>query len=254
MREIEIAHEVERVLAFIRDYTQKSGFTKLILGLSGGIDSALSAALAVKAIGRENVIGLMLPGEDSHPDSLQDARLLAEHLGIRYEVHSIAPLVKAWFANSEPEADRLRIGNWKARCRMMVLYDLSAKYKALVVGTSNRTELLVGYFTQFGDGACAFEPIGHLYKTEVKQMAAFLGIPVKIIDKAPTADLWEGQTDEEEMGITYPVLDDILYALTEENLNIKASTNFKHPVELYHKVQKMIYSSEYKRKAPPALD
>ncbi len=254
MKAINIEYEIDRILDFIRDYTTNNGFERLILGLSGGIDSAVSAALAVRAIGKENVIAVMMPGSDSHPDSLEDAVLVAEKLGINYMVQGIGHLVDEHFKIHEPNASKLRIGNWKARCRMMVLYDLSAKYKALVVGTSNRTELLVGYFTQFGDGACAFEPIGHLYKTEVRKVAEYLEIPRKIIDKAPTADLWEGQTDEQEMGISYPILDHILYELTEEDLNINASENLSYPLEQYTHVLSMIIGSEYKRKSPPVLD
>ncbi len=254
MRTIDIETEVLRIEEFIREYCHKSGFKKLILGLSGGIDSALAAALAARAIGTSNVIGIMMPGTDSHPNSENDAVEVAQAIGITYERRSIGLLVDPYFTEIEPEADKLRRGNWKARCRMMVLYDLSAKYQALVVGTSNRTELLVGYFTQHGDGACAFEPIGHLYKTEVREMAKYLQIPQNVIDKAPTADLWEGQTDESELGITYPELDEILYLLTEENLNVYASKNLPYPISKFQHVINLMKGSEYKRKLSPVLD
>jgi NAD+ synthase len=254
VRKIDIRQDTQRIEEFIREYCQKSGFNKLILGLSGGIDSALSAALAVRAVGKENVHALMLPSRDSNPDSEGDAIIVAKALGIKYEIREIGFLVEDYFSHTEKKASALRIGNWKARCRMMLLYDLSAKLNALVVGTSNRTELLVGYFTQHGDGACALEPIGHLYKTEVRQMAQYLGLPQCVIDKAPTADLWEGQTDEAELGITYPELDEILYLLTEESINIHASENLPYPKSSFEHVLKLMKSSEYKRKLPPILD
>ncbi len=254
MRKIDVKHEARRIEEFIREYCQKYGFAKLIIGLSGGIDSALSAALAVGAVGKENVYAILMPSSDSSPDSEGDATKVARALGIKHEVREIGFLVEKYFSQIEPQASALRIGNWKARCRMLMLYDLSAKYNALVVGTSNRTELLVGYFTQHGDGACALEPIGHLYKTEVRQMAQELGLPQCVIDKAPTADLWEGQTDEAELGITYPELDEILYLLTEENINIHASENLPYPKTMFEHVIKLMKSSEYKRKLPPILD
>lgn len=243
--------ECKRIQDFINSYCRESGFKKLILGISGGIDSAVSAALAVRSVGAENVIGIMLPSPSSSPESLQDALSLVKYLGIKHEIRPIDFLVNHYFENVEPDADRLRKGNWMARCRMLSLYDLSAKYHALVVGTSNRTELLVGYFTQFGDGACALEPIGHLYKSEVRLLARHLGIPDVIIDKAPTADLWNGQTDEDEMGITYPILDHILYLLTEENYNYKACTDLPYTAESFELVQRLIQRSEYKRKPAP---
>ncbi|MDP2173269.1 MAG: NAD+ synthase, partial [Candidatus Cloacimonadaceae bacterium] len=222
MRNLNPHNEIGRICAFIRDYLENSGFEKVILGLSGGIDSSVSAALAARAIGAENVIGVMMPYRNSHPDSLDDATELAILLHIEHHVVSISSMTDAYFAGFEPEATLLRRGNWMARMRMCVLYDLSAKYKALVVGTSNRTELLVGYFTQHGDAACAIEPLGHLYKSEVWQLARELNIPGKIIEKTPSADLWEGQTDEAEIGLRYNELDRILFDLTELDINFRA--------------------------------
>lgn len=243
-----------RITGFIRDYLRGAGFAKVVLGLSGGVDSAVCAALAVEALGKENVIVAMLPYKSSHPDSLSDAVRLAETLGVEKHVIEITPLADAYFETYVPDATPLRRGNWLARTRMCVLYDLSAKNRALVLGTSNRTELMVGYFTQFGDSACAFEPIGHLYKTEVWSLAKLLGLPAQIINKTPTADLWAGQSDEADLGLAYPVLDDIVYALTELDVNVEASENLDHPLELYQKVDRMIAASAFKRRLPPVLE
>ena len=254
MRKLNIAAEVAHICDFIRDYTLQNGFENIVIGMSGGIDSALSATLAVKALGKEHVFGVMLPYKHSNPNSENDAKILAEWLQIQHQTIDISFMADEYFDLIDPDADPLRKGNWKARSRMIVLYDLSAKYKALVLGTSNRTELMVGYFTQHGDGACAMEPIGNIYKTEVWEMSRYLDIPQRIIDKTPTADLWDGQTDEGELGISYKDLDEILYALTEENISIYGSEKLPYPIETYEHVAKLISNSEYKRNLPPTPD
>ncbi len=245
MRKIDYNKEMSKICSFLKDYLTSSGLTKYIIGVSGGIDSALSAALAVKAIGGKNVIGVMMPYRLSNPTSLEDGLSLCKSLGIAHEVIDISPMVDAWFANREPEANQLRRGNWMARTRMCVLYDLSAKYGALVVGTSNQSELMTGYFTQFGDAACALEPIGQLYKTEVWEMSKLMCIPKQIIDKTPSADLWEDQSDEAEMGISYSDLDEILYAIHHMQ-----DTGGFDPQKL-KTVYRLIAKSQYKRMAPP---
>lgn len=254
MRTLDLSSEIDRITEFIHAYVHGSGFSKAVIGLSGGIDSSLSAALSVRALGKENILGLMLPYKNSSPASFEDALLLAEQLDITHHKIDITPMVDSYFESFQPQADMLRRGNWMARIRMCVLYDYSALHRALVVGTSNRTELLVGYFTQFGDGACAFEPIGHLYKTEVWQMAALLGIPDKIIKKTPTADLWADQTDEGELGLFYPQLDEILYLLTEQRMQPDSITAQGFTSEQVQKVQNLMRRSEYKRMLPPALE
>nr|MDA3814601.1 NAD+ synthase [Candidatus Cloacimonadota bacterium] len=215
MRVINPNEQVELIVKFIQAQLSSAGFSKLIVGLSGGIDSCVTAALCAKAAGKENVFGVMMPYRKSHPDSLNDAVEVAETLGIKHEVIDISPIVDSYLNKYAPEADLLRKGNRMARERMCVLYDLSAKYKALVAGTGNLSELMIGYCTQYGDSACAFEPIGHLYKSEIYKMAKILGLPQSVITKKPTADLWAGQTDEDEMGITYAELDEILYNMLE---------------------------------------
>jgi len=241
--------EIKRICGFISTYCRQTGFERLVIGLSGGIDSALSAALAVEAIGTEHVFGFNIPYRNSHPDSAADALLVAKHLGISLESIDLSLMTDSYFAAYDTEASLLRKGNWMARIRMNVLFDQAAKHHALVLGTGNRTELLVGYCTQYGDAACAFEPIGHLYKTEVWQMAKLLNLPDKVINKTPTADLWAGQSDEAEMGINYPELDAILMHLTEPNLYPKIGAELAE----IDKVRKMISSSEFKRVMPPVL-
>ncbi|MDD4677086.1 MAG: NAD+ synthase [Candidatus Cloacimonetes bacterium] len=240
--------EIERTVAFIQDYGAKSNFAKLVIGLSGGIDSALVAALAVQAMGKKSVFAYNLPHRNSHPESAADASLMANHLDIPLQTIKIDDLVEQYFEHYAPEANPLRKGNWMARIRMNILYDQAAKHNALVIGTSNRSEYWVGYFTQFGDSACAFEPIAHLYKTEVWEIAREIGLPEKIIQKTPTADLWSGQSDEAEMGITYPVLDSILKYLTEglPKPDVEEKT--------IAKVKQMIEKSNFKRQMPPCLE
>jgi len=251
MNRQELEHNIDMICDFIVKQVSGAGFKKILVGLSGGIDSAVTAALGVKALGKENVTGIMMPYRKSHPDSLDHAELVADKLGIDSRVVDISPMVDAYFDLYENDADQLRRGNRMARERMCILYDLSAKYKALVAGTGNRSELLIGYCTQYGDNACAFEPIGHLYKTEVKEIASLLGIPEVIINKNPTADLWEAQTDEAEMGISYSRLDMILHEMLDLH---KEDTELKKDgisqIEL-DKVKKMIRNSEFKRNLPP---
>ncbi|MDP8202571.1 MAG: NAD+ synthase [Candidatus Tenebribacter burtonii] len=252
MRNIDLNNQIELIIEFIRKQLFQAGFNKIVVGLSGGIDSSVTAALSVKAIGKENVFAVMLPYHSSHPDSLIHAIEVAESLDIKYEIVNISQMVDAYFKNFAPEADILRKGNRMARERMCVLYDRSAKNKALVAGTGNLSEIMIGYCTQYGDSACAFEPIGHLYKTEIYKLAEILKLPESVIKKKPTADLWEGQTDEEEMGITYKELDEILFQLLDEKRSEKEliSTFGKDKI---HKVKGMIQSSEFKRIMPPML-
>jgi len=253
MRNLDYKNEIDKITDFIRTEMRKAGFSKLVVGLSGGIDSAVTATMSVKAIGKENVFGVMMPYRKSHPDSLKHAIELAEFLQINYRVIDISPMVDIYFETYEKDAESLRRGNRMARERMCVLYDLSAKHKALVAGTGNKSELLIGYCTQYGDSACAFEPIGHLFKTEVKRIAEILGIPDAIIDKNPTADLWEGQTDEEEMGITYRKLDEILYHLFDLNMTKEEVFTLGFSEEEINNVMAMNKNSEFKRKMPAIL-
>ena len=203
--------------SFIRDAVETSGTQGVVVGLSGGIDSALAAALAVRALGAEQVHAFVLPYRTSRPESEQDARAVAEHLRIGLRSIDISPMVDAYF-QFEPEASQERRGNKMARERMTILFDQAKKLDALVLGTSNKTEILLGYSTVFGDNASSLNPLGDLYKCQVRQLARHLELPARIVDKVPSADLWPGQTDEDELGFSYETADEVLYLLFDLGL------------------------------------
>jgi len=240
---------VEVLTNFIRTEVLKTGFKKVVVGLSGGIDSSLSATLATKALGAENVIGVMMPYETSNPESLADAEMLAKRLGIPHRLVEITPMVKPFFEMS-PEMDVLRRGNVMARMRMIVLYDISAAEKALVLGTGNKTEYLLGYSTLWGDSACALNPLGDLYKNQVRTLAAYLGLPEKIINKKPSADLWAGQTDEEELGFTYEDADILLEMLIDRRITPQQVAEQGYPREVVDNIMRMVQQTQYKRHMP----
>ena len=202
------------LLDFIRTYCRKSGFKRVVLGLSGGLDSAVVAYLACQALGARNVLALILPSKESSPESVRDAKQIAKLLGIRSKLIDLTPMIDAYYKRY-PDKSRVRKGNKLARERMAILYDFSSRENALVIGTGNKTEALLGYCTIHGDAACAFNPIGDLYKTQVRLLAKELGVPQKTIDKVPSADLWKGQTDEGELGVTYEKVDRFLYYLVD---------------------------------------
>ncbi len=206
---IDTEQKTEELVKRLKEVFQGKGFSKAVIGLSGGIDSASCACLLEKALGRENVKAFIMPynGQDA-----SDAEEIARMLGIKTETVDITPMVDAYFS-CFPDADRVRRGNKMARERMSILYDRSREHKALVVGTGNKTEISLGYFTQHGDGACAVAPLASLYKTQLIQLARFLGVPSSIIEKKPSAGLWEGQTDEDEIGAPYVQLDLVLFYL-----------------------------------------
>jgi len=212
--------EAERIVNFLRERSARAGFSRFVVGLSGGIDSALAAALAVRAVGAENVLAVMMPYRTSNPASEGDARRVIEAFDLPYRKIEITDLVEPFFA-LDAEITAGRKGNIMARSRMVVLYDLSVVWNGLVLGTSNRTESLLGYFTLFGDGAAAIKPIAHLYKCQVRDLSAYLGVPEPVITKAPSADLWAGQTDEGELGFTYDAADQVLYLLDEQGFSVQ---------------------------------
>lgn len=254
MRNLDLNIERKRIVDFIRSYLKSSGFTKVVFGLSGGLDSAVAGALAVEALGPQNVIAAILPYKITASNSLEHAELMVKSFGMQSYNIDLTPMTEPYFELYEPQADRSRKGNWLARLRMNVLFDLSAKHRALVMGTGNRSEIMVGYFTLFGDAACAFEPIAHLYKTEVAKLAELLEIPSQIIKKAPSADLWEGQSDEKDLGFSYPVLDEILDFLEHNTLESASDENLKFPRSMYEKVDKMVSATAFKRALPPSLE
>jgi len=194
-----------------------SGLGGYVVGLSGGIDSSLSAALAADAVGAEKVLGVIMPYRTSSPQSAEHARELANHLGIETREVDISPMVDAYFPEIT-EGTRLRAGNKMARERMSILFDIAQETQRLVLGTGNRTEIALGYTTWYGDSACSLNPIGELYKTEVRQLSGILGLPESIITKPPSADLWADQTDEGEIGVTYETIDGILRQILDQGV------------------------------------
>ncbi|SFU78794.1 NAD+ synthase [Alicyclobacillus macrosporangiidus] len=244
-----------RVLtAFIREEVEKAGFQRVILGLSGGIDSALAAYLAARALGPERVQAVMMPYRTSSPASLEDARRVVDDLGLPALTVPITPAVDAYFEQmdallGEP-APPLRRGNRMARERMATLFDLSAHFGALVLGTSNKTELLLGYGTQFGDMASALNPIGDLYKYQVRQLAAAVGVPPSILNKAPSADLWEDQTDERELGFGYDEADEVLYQLVDLRLSVEEIAARGYDERFVRLLAGRVRRNQYKRKPP----
>ncbi len=242
--------EIEEILVnFLREEVHKVGFKKVILGLSGGIDSALVAFLAAKAFGPENVYTVMMPYKTSSKESIEHAELVVKKTGINTKKVEITPMVDAYFAMNE-DMTSLRKGNVMARTRMCVLFDNSAKEGALVLGTSNKTEILLGYSTQFGDSASAINPIGDLYKAQVWALSEYMGVPQEVIKKKPSADLWEGQTDEQELGFSYQMADEILYYLVEERLSPKEIVSLGYEEKIVETVVRKIKINQYKRKLP----
>lgn len=237
------------LVEFLRENFKKAGFSKAVLGLSGGIDSALVAYLLRDALGKENVLAIMMPYKSSNPDSLNHAKLVIEDLKINSKTIEITDMIDAYFKN-EKEATSLRMGNKMARERMSILFDYSSKENALVVGTSNKTEIYLGYSTQFGDSACALNPIGDLYKTNIWDLSRYLKIPNELIEKKPSADLWEGQTDEQEMGLTYKEADQVLYRMLEENKTVEEVLAKGFNKDLVDNIVRRMNRSEYKRRMP----
>ena len=237
------------LVEFLRENFKKAGFSKAVLGLSGGIDSALVAYLLRDALGKENVLAIMMPYKSSNPDSLNHAKLVVEDLKISAKTIEITDMIDAYFKN-EKEASSLRMGNKMARERMSILFDYSSKENALVVGTSNKTEIYLGYSTQFGDSACALNPIGDLYKTNIWDLSRYLKIPNELIEKKPSADLWEGQTDEQEMGLTYKEADQVLYRMLEENKTVEEILAEGFNKNLVDNIVRRMNRSEYKRRMP----
>ncbi|HEU4571190.1 MAG TPA: NAD+ synthase [Candidatus Limnocylindrales bacterium] len=235
---------------FIRGQLRQAGFERAVLGLSGGIDSALVAYLVAEAIGAERLLCVSMPYRTSSEASRTDAAAVVADLGCAFETVDISPMVDGFYA-TQPDASPLRRGNFMARQRMAVLYDRSVTWTGLVVGTGNKTESLIGYTTLFGDNACAFNPIGDLYKSQVRQLSAAIGVPDAIITKPPSADLWPGQTDEGEAGFSYPVLDRLLFWRIDKRRSVEEMVELGFDPALVARVDRMIASSEFKRQVPP---
>jgi NAD+ synthase len=241
---------VELLTRFVREETRKAGFQRVVIGLSGGIDSSLAATLAVRALGASQVLGVLMPcGGGGQSPATDHAVLLARGLGIKTELVDVAPLVEAYFA-ADPQATPLRRGNFVARQRMAILFDRSMRDRALVVGTSNKTELLLGYGTLFGDLASALNPLGDLYKTQVRSLSRFLALPEPILLKPPSAELWPGQTDEDELGFTYELVDQVLYLLVDRRLTLPEIAEYGLDLEFVERVAHRIRGTQFKRRLP----
>jgi NAD+ synthase len=249
---LDCEREANRIIDFIREQLAQAGYSRLVLGMSGGVDSALVAALCVRAAGPENVKAMILPYHTSNPDSEAHGRLMASTLGMPVERFEITGMVKPLLDRC-PDIDARRMGNIMSRCRMITLYDESERFGGLVAGTSNRTESLLGYFTMYGDSASAVKPIAHLYKCQVRDLSRYLGVPDVIVDKAPSADLWEGQTDEDELGFSYDEADQILYLLTEAGLDAEGVAAHGFDLEVVQAVERKMRTMAFKLRPPAAL-
>ena len=247
--DVDPALVADLLVRFLRAEAGKFGFSGAVLGLSGGIDSAVSAGLAARAFGSENVLCVMMPYRTSNPDSEADARAVAEFLGVKSRKVDISAMVDGYL-DQESVEPRMRRGNVMARARMIVLYDLSAAEGALVIGTSNKTELLLGYTTQFGDSASALNPLGDLYKHQVYQLTRYLDLPGSVIEKAPSADHFEGQSDEDELGFTYDEADRILIRMVDERWTEDQLVEAGFDRALVEQLARRIVQNQYKRLPP----
>lgn len=247
MRQIDYEAVIEKMTRFIRKKIKESQAKGVVIGISGGLDSTVTAYILVKALNKDNVLGLIMPYYQNK--ETEDAILVCNTLGIRYKVINIKNIVDELEKSLNSEIDRITKGNLMARTRMVILYGFANLLNYLVVGTSNKTEFLVGYFTKWGDGASDIAPLLGLYKTEVRKLAKILGVPEKIILKTPTAGLWEGQTDEEELGIKYDLLDEILYRLIELKMRKEEIAKELHiPLEKVIHVENLVKKTKHKRK------
>jgi NAD+ synthase len=256
--QIEPAQAVDVIVGFIQAQMAQTGFVRIVLGLSGGVDSATVAFLAARAVGPGNLLAVRMPYRTSSDASETDALRVVDALGCRTERVEITPMVEPMLAlvsdgDAPIESDALNVrrGNVMARQRMIVLYDRSAAFDALVAGTSNKTEALLGYGTLHGDMAAAFAPIGDLYKSQLRAVATELGVPREILDKPPSADLWPGQTDEGELGRTYDLLDRTLFALVDRRWSVDRCVAAGLDRSLVEWVERRVAQMEFKRQTPP---
>jgi len=236
--------------SFIRDAVHTAGLAGVTVGLSGGVDSSLAAALAASALGPERVHGLLLPYRTSSADSIADALAVAEHLGIDHRTIDLSPMIDAYFTaeNGEADADPGRRGNKIARERMTILFDQAKKLGCLVLGTSNKTEILLGYSTVFGDNASSLNPLGDLYKQQIWQLAEHLGLPESVVRKKPTADLWPGQTDEGELGFDYRSADEILYLMFDLGLHPHEVVERGYDEQVVDRIVRLEQTNRFKRR------
>ncbi len=238
------------LIGFLRTEITRAGFSRAVVGLSGGVDSSLSCYLAAEALGPENVLVVRMPYKTSSPESMEHAQTVIDQLGVQSINVPITEMVEPLFERF-PDMDRIRQGNIMARERMIILYDQSAAFEGLVVGTGNKTEILLGYTTLYGDSACALNPNGDLYKTQIRQLARAMNIPEAIIDKPPTADLWVGQTDEGELGYTYEEVDQLLYLLVDQRYSPEDCVDAGFSEDFVQDVVDRVRRNHFKRVLPP---
>jgi NAD+ synthase len=257
LSESELEAHREHITAFIRDQLEAAGVDRAVVALSGGIDSTLTSHLTVEAVGAENVHGLVMPSEVNRSENMSDAeRVASELLGVEYDAVAIEPIVEA-FLDAYPDAadDQLATGNLRVRTRAVLNYLVANHEDALVIGTGNRSEALVGYFTKYGDGAVDCHPIANLYKGQVRQLARHVGVPADLTEKTASAEMWVGQTDEAELGMDYPTLDSVLALHVEGGLSASATARELGVDErVVEEVRALYEASEHKRNAPPGPD
>lgn len=235
---------------FLHSEITRVGYSRAVIALSGGIDSALSCYLAAEALGPENVLAVRMPYKTSSPDSLLHAQKVIDALGVPSLTIPITEMVDPYL-EKQPDASHVRKGNIMARIRMIVIYDQSEAFRGLVVGTGNKTEILLGYTTLYGDSACALNPLGDLYKTQLRQLSRAMSIPAEIIDKPPSADLWVDQTDEGELGFTYEAVDPLLYLLVDQRYSPEDCVSAGFAADFVHTVIERIRRNHFKRILPP---
>jgi len=252
MIDLQIDTDLARTIltGFIHSEITRVGFEHAVVGLSGGVDSALSCYLAAEALGPQNVLAVLMPYRSSSPESQGHAQMVVDALSVRALTVPITEMVQPLFERF-PDTSQMRRGNAMARMRMIILYDQSEAFRGLVIGTGNKTEILLGYTTLYGDSACALNPIGDLYKTQVRQLAWALGVPDVIINKPPTADLWKDQTDEGELGFTYADVDQLLYLLVDQRYSPEECIEAGFSMDFVHKVVERVRCNQFKRVLPP---
>jgi NAD+ synthase len=254
LSDAELEAHREHITQFIRDIVDDAGASGAVLGLSGGIDSTLTAYLAVEALGEGGLHGLVLPSDVNTDTNMSDAERVAQELGIEYDVIEVNPIVNAVFAAyPEGKSNQTAAGNVRVRARAILNYFVANTEGRVVLGTGNRSEAMTGYFTKYGDQAVDCNPIGNLYKCQVRQLAAYIGVPTDLVEKPPSAEMWEGQTDEDEMGLTYDTLDAILALHIDGPLSKSATMRtLDVPESAVDRVLELVHGSEHKRYMPPA--
>jgi NAD+ synthase len=253
--EAELETVREEIVSFIRDTVDAAGAEGAVLGMSGGIDSTLTAYLAVEALGEDGLHGLTMPARVSDEELMSDAEAVAESLGIPYDVIEIEPIAET-FDDAFPEGveDKTAAGNVRVRTRAVMNYYVANTENRIVLGTGNRSEAMTGYFTKYGDQAVDCNPIGDLYKQQVRQLAAHVGVPHELVMQTPTAEMWEGQTDEEELGLNYDHLDAVLALHVDGPLSKAATVRYIDGVTEEHvkRVEELVEGSRHKRSMPPS--